>query len=263
MNAVACYDFTCFIEDVDVVRNLLKSYCKKWDFQQEQCPTTQKLHFQGRFKLKVKERAAGVRKKFFGWHITITSEENIGNVYYVTKEDTRVAGPWSSDDVERFIPRQIREIERLKPWQQSIIDDANVWDTRHINVIVDLTGNIGKTTLCSYAGVHGIGRKIPYSNDFRDIMRMVMDTPTSRLYLFDMPRALKKDQLYQFFAGVEEIKNGYAFDDRYKFREKWFDCPNIWIFTNVVPDIALLSRDRWRLWHINDDLLEAIADVEI
>lgn len=264
MNAIATYDFTCFDTDVDKVKALLKSYCKKWDFQQEECPTTGKLHMQGRMKLKVKERQAGVRKKFNGWHISITSEENINNVYYVTKEDTRVAGPWSNDDVVRYIPRQIREIEVLKPWQQSIVDDADVWDTRHINVIVDITGNIGKTTLCSYCGVHGIGRKIPYSNDFRDIMRMVMDTPTSKLYIFDMPRALKKDQLFQFFAGIEEIKNGYAFDDRYHFKEKWFDCPNIWVFTNVAPDVTYLSRDRWRFWRVEDDMLQAdVGELEI
>lgn len=264
MNAVSCYDFTSFDTDIDVVKTILNRYCKRWDFQQEECPTTGKLHLQGRFKLKVKERMTGVRKKFNGWHISVTSEENVNNVYYVTKEDTRVAGPWSSTDTAKYIPRQIREIERLKPWQQRIVDDAGNWDTRTINVILDRAGNTGKSTLCAYAGVHGIGRKIPYCNDFRDIMRMVMDTPASRLYLIDMPRALRKDQLLQFYAGIEELKNGYAFDDRYRFRERWIDCPNIWVFTNIEPDRGLLSADRWRVWSIvDDDIVEANAPLEL
>lgn len=81
-----------------------------------------------------------------------------------------------------------------------------------------------------------------------------MDAPTSKLYLFDLPKALKKEHLYQFFAGVEEIKNGYAYDDRYSFKEKYFDCPNIWIFTNTAPDRLMLSADRWRFWQIDDQM---------
>lgn len=256
MNAVSTYDFTSFVCGVEETKKLLKQYCKRWDFQQEETKTGEK-HLQGRFHLKVKERIGGVMKKFPGFHLTITSEANIKNNYYVTKEDSRIDGPWSSDDKEKYIPRQIREINQLKPWQQHIVADGAIWNTRTINIIIDSNGNIGKTTLCTYCGVHGYGRKIPFSNDFRDIMRMVMDTPTSQLYLFDIPRALKKDHLYQFFAGIEEIKNGYAYDDRYSFREKYFDCPNIWIFMNIKPDTNYLSPDRWKFWTVeNDNLIE-------
>lgn len=190
--AVSTYDFTSFETDVDACKKILNTYCKKWDFQQEEAPETGNLHFQGRFHLKVKERITGVIKKFPGFHLTVTAAPNINNDYYVTKEDTRVAGPWSSGDVVIYIPRQIREVAQLRPWQQFIVDDRNVWNTRSINIILDTAGNNGKTTLCTYCGVHKLGRKIPFSNDFRDIMRMVMDTPTSSLYLFDIPRALKR-----------------------------------------------------------------------
>lgn len=255
MNPVSTYDFTTFDTDIDKCKRLLNTYCKKWDFQKEACPTTGEHHLQGRFHLKVKERLLGAIKKFQNFHLSVTSGENTNNCYYVTKEDTRVDGPWSSDDKEVYVPRQVREVNQLRIWQQQIIDDRNRWDTRTINIIIDNTGNIGKTTLCTYAGVHKYGRKIPFSNDFRDIMRMVMDTPTSKLYLFDIPRALKKDHLYQFFAGIEEIKNGYAYDDRYSFKEKYFDCPNIWIFMNVEPDLTYLSADRWKIWRLVDHQL--------
>lgn len=263
MNAICNYDFTSFESNHINIKEQLRKYCKSWDFQQEQCPETQKLHFQGRFSLKVKERLTTLIKKFPGYHLTPTSTENINNNYYVTKEDTRVDGPWSSDDVEIYIPRQIREITQLREWQQQIVDSAKIWDTRTINIIIDFVGNNGKTTICSFCGVHGIGRRIPFSNDFRDIMRMIMDTPDSKMYLFDIPRALRKDQLYQFYAGIEEIKNGYAFDDRYKFREKWFDSPTVWVFTNAMPDTCMLSGDRWRLWTIKDDkLIPFVEDFE-
>jgi len=52
------------------------------------------------------------------------------------------------------------------------------------------------------------------------------------------------------------VKDGYCFDDRYKFRDALFDIPNIWIFTNQDLPYDLLSRQRWRLWTVqNDELL--------
>jgi hypothetical protein len=58
--------------------------------------------------------------------------------------------------------------------------------------------------------------------------------------------------MFQFYSAVETIKDGYAYDDRYSFKEKVFDCPNIWIFCNVLPDLNLLSMDRWKIWDIDD-----------
>lgn len=252
MNPVTTYDFTAFDWTPEAAKILLNQHCKKWDFQEELTPTTSRKHLQGRFWLKTKERLSSVCKKFAGWHISITSKENTKNSYYVNKEESRINGPWSSEDCPIYIPRQVREIKNLYPWQEHILKSVDVWDTRTINVIVDTTGNIGKSTICTYASVHKIGRKIPFANDFRDIMRMVMDTPTSRLYLLDMPKALSKEHLNQFYCGIEEIKNGYAYDDRYTFDEKWFDCPSIYVFTNTYPDITLLARDRWKIWKVSN-----------
>jgi hypothetical protein len=68
-----------------------------------------------------------------------------------------------------------------------------------------------------------------------------------------MPRAIKKDRLYGFYSAIETIKDGYAYDDRYKFKEKVFDCPNIWIFSNILPNSKLLSSDRWRIWEVDNN----------
>ena len=87
-------------------------------------------------------------------------------------------------------------------------------------------------------------------------MNMVMDRPISQCYFIDMPRSLPKTKLNQFYSGIEELKNGHAWDARYHFKEKYFDSPNVWIFANEIPDKNLLSRDRWLIWEIRDNLLE-------
>lgn len=253
-NAICTYDFTTYELDPVQIKNLLNEHCKKWDFQEEECPSTKRHHMQGRISLKIKKRINEAIKLFPNFHLSITSKENIGNNYYVTKQETRINGPWSSDDKPPpYIPRQIQEIQQLYPWQQQVVDSANIWDKRTINIIIDKEGNHGKSILCTYCGVHNIGRRVPFANSFKDIMRMIMDMPTSKLYLFDMPRALPKDKLADTFAAIEEIKNGHAFDDRYSFKEKYFDCPNIWVFMNKVPDTDYLSMDRWVMWQITED----------
>ena len=85
---------------------------------------------------------------------------------------------------------------------------------------------------------------------------MVMDRPISTCYFIDMPRSLPKTKLNQFYSGIEELKNGHAWDARYHFKEKYFDSPNVWLFVNIIPDKNMLSRDRWIIWEIRDNKLE-------
>lgn len=250
------YDFRISKSSIerDALKRILKTHCKKWCFQGEKGEQTGYEHWQGRCSMKQKMRIEGVIKIIPG-HISLTSKENRDNNFYVTKEETREEGPYCDTDFEPYIPRQIREVKNLKPWQQKIVDDAAIWDTRKINIVYCQQGNIGKSTLKTYVGVYQIGRAIPYSNDYKDIMRMVMDTPKKPLYIFDLPRAISKDKLFQFFGALETLKDGYAFDDRYHFKEEYFDCPNIWVFMNAIPEQDLLSADRWAIWTIFDNQL--------
>lgn len=261
-SACCVWDFTIGDEftSTDDLKGLLKKHCKMWAFQKEKGSNSEYLHYQGRLSLQTKMRLKQV-KQLFGIkeaHWSVTSNENRDNCFYVTKEDSRVEGPWTDKDQELYIPRQIRGISLL-PWQQSIVDSAKEWDTRHINIIVDNRGNIGKTTVKTYIRAHQVGRFIPFVNDYKDMMRIVMDCPKVPLYIIDIPRAIQKDKLYQFYAGIETLKDGYAFDDRYHFKDELFDCPVIWVFTNVAPQTTLLSADRWKFWQVRDNCLEALA----
>lgn len=257
-NAIATWDFTVNEEHIkfDDLKNNLKEACKKWVFQKEKGETGY-THYQGRVSLKVKSRTPSKLFQCNKIHWSPTNKKSTEDDFYVTKTDTRIDGPWSSEDKEIYIPRQIREITKLYPWQQYIVDNCNVWDKRTINLLVDTNGNNGKSTLKGYLRSYDLARPLPFVNDYRDVMRMVCDMPTSKCYIIDIPRAIKKDHLFQFFASIESIKDGYAYDDRYTFKEKVFDCPNIWIFTNSIPEKEYLSQDRWRYWKIvNNELTE-------
>lgn len=268
MHPVCVYDFTLRSQDVDheKLQEYLKDGCKTWVFQEELSDTGY-LHYQGRISLKVKGRlpqAKAVFKDYTSVHLSPTSLQNMGNDFYVTKLDTRTRGPWKdTDENAPYIPRQIRDIKSLWPWQQTVVDSANTWDTRSVNVILDTAGHTGKSTLATYIGVYKIGRQLPPFNDHKDLMRVVMDVPTSKLYMFDLPRAMNKDRLHSLYAAIETIKNGYAYDDRYSFREKYFDCPTIWVFSNFLPDSNHLTTDRWKYWKIVNSTLVPLPRLEL
>ncbi len=251
------FDYTIFAEascEKDIIL-WCKKHCKKWGFQGEECPTTGKHHFQMRISLKKKARKPPFIS-FDGKFSPTSNEIDNNNFYeYISKDDTKVGVTRKDTDEEIYIPRQIREIENLYPWQQEVIDKSKVWDTRHINWIYCPNGNIGKSILAGYVRAHKIGRVLPMVNDYKELMEVVCDMPTSNFYIIDMPRAIKKDKLNQLYSAIETIKDGYAFDRRYSFKEKVFDCPNIWIFSNTQPDKKLLSSDRWVLYQVKENEL--------
>lgn len=245
-------------QELKLLKDNLRTKCKQWAFQLELGRETNYKHYQGRFSLRSKKRLSALKSLFSEpeWaqvHFSPTANANTGNINYVIKDDTKLDGPWTDKDEEIYIPRQVRELGELRPFQQHIIDHYDDWDTRTINIIYCEHGNVGKTSLVQYMRAYKIGRALPPVNDYKDLLRIVCDLPISRCYLFDMPRSLNKDRLYQFFSAVETIKDGYAYDDRYSFKETVFDCPNIWIFTNTLPDLTMLSSDRWRIWTIDPD----------
>jgi len=264
------FDFTLPKDELDhttIIDILYPGIVKKYCFQLEQGDSGY-LHYQGRISLVKKRRLNEILKVVKPLlekiHLSITSNNGLENNFYVMKNDTRIEGPWAdSDEKPVYIPRQIREIKNLHPWQEKVLELSLLWDTRSINIIHDTEGNIGKSTLATYMGVNKLGKQIPYCNDYKDIMRMVMDMPTSSCYLIDMPRAICKDKLFQMYSAIETIKSGYAYDDRYHFKEKYFDCPNIWVFTNVLPDPGLLSTDRWKYWRINAGELKTAEQVPV
>lgn len=257
---VVTYDFTAFNVTPQDCMAKLKQYCRRWDFQEERGNETGRLHLQGRFHLKVKERITTVVKKFPGWHLTITSKACRNDNYYVTKEDTRVSGPWSSDDEDERgpMPPQIALYPNLRGWQNQIIEDSKVFDERHVNVIIDKIGRTGKSVLANHILWYKIGMCIPLFDGpsaYRDYLRFVHSMPVFNTYVFDIPRAASKGNLRGLWSAIEDLKRGFVFDDRHHGRYRQQRSANIWVFMNEMPDLSMLSEDRWRLWKVRESEL--------
>lgn len=232
----------------------LEQHCKKWIFQTERGANGIAI-YRGRFSLKERMRFKKIKETFsvFEMSFSKTSQGYERALFYNLEEANRVSGPWKNDEQTTFIPFHIQEMTTLFPWQTELLKLSKIVERRRIDVIIDKQGNKGKSDFGTYIGVHKLGIELPFFNDYKDLMSFVMSMPKTGLYIIDLPRALKKDKLSSFFAGVETLKKGYAFDPRYKGRFQYFNIPNIWIFMNKEPDLSLLTQDRWRLWNINEE----------
>jgi hypothetical protein len=248
---------------VDTVKQMLRPLFKKWTFQKERGDTGY-LHFQGRGSLFKKRRGVELKKLLEQYsmgdmHCSPTVTDNtIGDSFYVIKLDTRVEGPWCDKDVQRFIPWQYQNLmNRLHPYQTKIWDSADIRDARTINYLFCPNGNQGKSTLASLCDLHGRGMDLPPVNDAEKLIESVCDILIAKeerdpkIVFIDMPRAMDKRKLGGMYSAIEQIKKGKVYDMRYSYKEWWFNSPQIWVFGNHMPDLSMLSADRWKIWSID------------
>lgn len=271
---VYIYDFTFFgkpdeeIPDTSGFVSLLQPLFKKWCFQKEACPTTGKLHYQGRGSLFKKKRQPELcsllnETELRGMNVTESSTISTTNeVFYTLKYDTRVDGPWDDRTwhVPAYIPRQFRGLmDRLYPFQQKIIDSAEIFDDRHVNLLYCPGGNTGKSTLARLAMLFKGALRLPPVGDHKQLLESACDILMAKqqrdpkLCFIDLPRTLTMDpkRFYPFLIAIEEIKGGNVCDMRNHFKEWWFDSPQTWVFANHLPNLSCLSSERWKFWAIN------------
>lgn len=258
---VCCYDFTqsCDHMDFQEVCDHLKKWAKKFVFQKEKTDKGY-LHWQGRLSLIKKRRFNELKGKLFPkGHISVTSKTvHDGNQFnYVMKADTQVDGPWTEADVEDPPPltRQLKVFMKMDkyPWQSKVYELCKQLDDRCINVIYDIYGNAGKSVFVEWLEYERMGFEIPPFRQMEDIMQCCMSIKAQKCYFVDMPRGMKKDKLSEFYSGLEALKNGVTYDKRYSFKKRRMDRPQVFVFTNTLPVMELLTRDRWQIWHMTED----------
>lgn len=269
----AVYDFRLSSQDVPetVVIEMLTKFAKHWVFQEEKGSTTGYLHYQGRLSLIKKARQPellAMWRTHYPDHVpnylepTTNPEFKKKSFNYMTKIDTRIRGPWDDkqDSKPAYIPRQYRDkMNKLYPFQQVILDSANQWEDRIINMIYCPQGNIGKSTVACLSELFGKGIDLPPVNDADKLVAsacnicMAKEIHDPSPIFIDLPRAMNKERLNGIYTAIEQIKKGKLYDMRYSYKIWWIDSPAIWVFSNIEPDLDLLSADRWKIWTVDKD----------
>ena len=272
--SVVGYDITLNNPDFSwkVWGKKLNGWCKKWVFQLEKGESGTP-HFQARIHLIQKKTMAGLLTDFkqgngpineIGGRWSVTSGAvHAGNKFNYVQKSDRVAGPWRDTDwVEPpVLTRQLRTFlsHTQYDWQKTVEDWTTQVDDRSIKVIYDTWGNAGKSVFSEYLEYIGRAFELPPMRAMEDIMQFCFSFPAQKVYLIDMPRGMKKDKLGEFYAGLECLKNGVCYDKRYAGKKRRFDRPQIIVFTNCIPKLELMTKDRWEIFSMGQD--HALSDI--
>lgn len=272
LQTVQCctHDVTVKAEGVSVddVHLKFREYAKRYVFQLERGDGGY-VHYQCRVSLHKKRRSGEIAKlvndDIFKSYWTPTSNNaRDKEAFYCIKADTRVDGPWKESDYQPPIvyTKQMSEFAAYAryPWQSKVEKWCTEWDKRTIYWVYDEVGCNGKSDLVEWLDVNRIASVVPPMRSLEDIMQFCMSYP-AKAYLIDFPRAMKKEYLCDFYAGIESLKNGMLYDKRYKGQKKWQDRPAIVIFSNTQPDTFAMSKDRWSIWTIEKHDLKPLNDL--
>lgn len=156
---------------------------------------------------------------------------------------------------ENPIPPQYREIV-LTEWQQHIVDNAKQTEERTINVVVSPSISSEIHKMVNYMRTQQIGRDINFGvlEGKAAMFRLIMKSPISKCYLFYLPNNGTENPLTEHLIRMECIKDGYAYDLG-KGKDKYFDTPNVWVFTDRMPAEVFRSHDKWVFWNREDGKL--------
>lgn len=156
-----------------------------------------------------------------------------------------------SECIELFAkrPRLVREEDTPRPWQQRLIDLLQeAPDDRKIIFVVDEDGGKGKSWLCRYLYTR-MGDAIQrLSIGKRDDLAYAID-PTKKIFLFDINRGGMEFLQYGILEG---LKDGLIFSPKYMSSTKVLkNKAHVVVFSNEAPDMTKLTRDRYKLFRLN------------
>lgn len=233
--------------------NKLKAICKKYVFQQE-TGESGTPHLQGYCELLKKDRITGLKKKL-GDKIRWSETNNIdASIAYCQKEDTR-----TGDIFKYGFPREIKIISSLFDWQKDVVQLlSEEADDRTVNWIYDPIGNNGKTSLLKYLVYH---KKAIFTTGGKnaDVINLIFNNKDymleseNSIVLWNLPRTIEAD--YISYNAIESIKDGLISNN--KFECGSFICPNphVVIFANCLPNTKTMTKDRWKIYTIENHKL--------
>lgn len=214
-----------------------------------------------------------LNEAFPGIHceISIASKNGIKHLesYCMKKDETFIEGPYGKDPSK--LKKKIAESYQytgkdvnkpLHPWQSVIYGRIEVCrdrgedgceDTRSCNVVYDPLGNIGKSFLCKYIAWK-LGVPAYRYDTANNIRHMVIQGGAKPAYLFDLTRSKPKDfSMSDLYCCMEDIKGGYIVSGKYQGGMLLMPSPEVWIFSNDLPDYKAMSSDRWKVWYVDAD----------
>ena len=237
---------------------------KSYAFQMEAATTTGRLHYQIHLTLREPTSGSAVRKTirsytrdyFKGGCLTVRpSHDPTAAELYCLEDEKRVEGT----DIQSWPDNQYRgqdlvQYDNFYPWQKDLYNILvfKEPDPRKVICIIDQIGGKGKSMLAKILGWRHKARVVPLGSSAAQMKSAIVRSGAYKIYLIDLPRNNKDFQF--LFDTVEEIKRGLVVSSFHgNLNDLYMARPHVVCFTNVIPDLELLSFDMWELYTVGPD----------
>lgn len=248
---ISCAKRWCFTvnnyNDNDINDIVKIGSSNKYIYGLEVAPTTGTKHIQGYIEFNEKIRPKNLfSNQTIHWEKAKGSREQ--NIEYCKK---------GGDFFTNFILSEEIIVSEPYGWQLNVVNViTSPINNRLIYWFWENKGNVGKTSLCKYLCVRhnallvtGKGTDMKYGI----ISYIAKHGWAPKIIIIDVPRSIDTD--YVSYTGIEEIKNGIFFNNKYESDMCIFNSPHLIVFSNEEPNKDKLSNDRWRIICI-DDLIQ-------
>lgn len=255
-------------QDIKILETCLQLICEEYIFQEEMGEQGTP-HLQGVIFLKKK-----MRWTEFGLPTSIHWEpvkNPIKAKAYCEKEDTRNGDvfKWKSpeliqDELVRNVELEI--VDALYPWQQSIYDMCKLKpNKRSIIWIYDPDGNNGKTELCKFLTikVDAISATSGSAKDIACILANCVKNGKNLNGLTTFIFHYSRTSEHISYKAIESVKDGYITSTKYESGTLVFNNPHTLIFSNELPEIDKLTKDRWIIYTIKEKSLVQLSLDEV
>ena len=150
----------------------------------------------------------------------------------------------------------------LRPWQEGLLKYIKP-SNREVIWVIGRKGNEGKTWFQEFLASKFGWSRVICGMDIRMKKSSIChilgkrSLMTTDIFLFDVGKARTEDNMN--YELIEQIKNGRTLAGKFDSKELKFHTPNIIVvFSNEMPEVDQLSKDRWKIFQIRDeDLLDA------
>lgn len=152
---------------------------------------------------------------------------------------------------EQMRPKTRKELEEMYPWQKQLTDMlVGEPDPRKIIWIFDEAGNTGKSAMADHL-ISGGGWQVFSNGKTADVAHAW----NGEHVIFDLARSQQDHINYEV---MEQLKNGRIFSGKYESMTKVYARPHLVVFSNSLPDLGKMSKDRWSIFRIRGQYLERV-----
>lgn len=239
---------------ISFLNSLFSSNSSNFLFSEEKGKSGETPHLQGYFELKTKKRFTGLLKTFAkldvaGIHLEKAKGNRQENVDYITKEGGEVYGNLAPEVIYCEDPSP-----RLAFLKDLMLNYNHGKGDRLIHAVVDRVGGLGKTEFARWACLNmsdcivSGGKSADMKNQIVEYKKQNGRTP--KYIILDIPR---QNLDYISYQGIEDVKNMLFYSGKYEGGMIVGNKPFVLMLMNESPELSLLSKDRWRIYNIDNE----------